>query len=411
MYSSVFGQGGLCVNVNTLPHNPDGNIHYPVVCLHQLPFPFLSFFLSILRSSNMSEPPQTRSKRPRSTSEPEVNPAAGSSSLVFPRPDEEPPRVTSLDPSRLCPASCLRLDAISNLTMQQKDDLLRRMCQSDLMGASVSALLPSIVPTQPELVQNTKSVYFDNRVDWYEAMLGDRAWTRHSSTSIIDICKMIGTAVSSELDQVISLIGRSVDGSPNITPAKCSMGEYYVDAAIALLDIGLLVFERQARFKKADNHPIRCACLCLPCVDCDKDTDANDKTCQVYDCFESLRLAINAVQPNMETRLGRKDGDSQDSELEMDENIKEEWLNATFYAGPDGTPHDLRVAILNYVDLPALKPFSGLGEEIGIEVEISLRRCILGINRIVKSGKMPYPSGRPLLRIPTTAVIVDVDDE
>jgi hypothetical protein len=284
----------------------------------------------------------------------------------------------------------------------------------------MTALLPSIVPTQPDVVQNTQSRYFDNRVDWCEAMLGDRAWSRHSAIPKTDICNMIGQAVSDEISQLTELVSRKVDGSRNVTPDKCSQGEYHVDAAIALLDIGLLVMKRQERFRKTGDHPAKCQCLCVPCVDCED----RETTCTVDGVFAELLDALVTVEPDMEKQEGQnrvigtneveddesddlrdKDTDTHNSNCELDQELWE-WIGATFCACSDGTPHDLRLAILKYVDLPPLLPNLSVIDD---QLEDSLRRCINNINEIIKSEKMPRPTGEPVKQIHRDVIVLDVN--
>jgi len=356
----------------------------------------------------MSGPRRTRSKRPLSPSSHNDNPVGPRAAVLPDTRARKNPRMSPSDLSRFGTTLDVSLivvhDPIQNLTSQQKDDLLRRLVESDSAKRTMTALLPSIIPSQPELVQNTQSRYFDNRVDWCEAMLGDRAWSRHSAIPKTDICKMTATAVESELAQLVIAMSHNIDGSPNITPNKCSIEEYYVDAATALLDIGLMMFKRKERFQKDDEHPTACACLCIPCLEPHIDPETDDTACPVHKCFDTLRRAMIAVQPNMEVKnledYGRDDdGESEDSEREVDDEIRGHWIYATFYAFPDGTPQDLRLAILKYLDLPPLLPYPGPDHEFDNHVEESLRNCIHGINEIIKSGKMPKPTGRPLPQI------------
>jgi hypothetical protein len=177
---------------------------------------------------------------------------------------------------------------------------------------------------------------------------------------------------------------------------KCGQGEYFVDAAIAVLDIGLLLFERQKRTAKKD-HDLASACACV-CQDCEA-SDCADR-CRVHSCFNNFYNLWESIQP--------PDIECEQFNNEGEDLVFQEWLAAVCYATPDGSPYPLGVVLSRYIDLPYLVPNPGPNAPNDDNLSRWLYCEMRRLGEYVERGKMPKRTSYPVpnvagLPIPSVA--------
>jgi len=163
-----------------------------------------------------------------------------------------------------------------------------------------------------------------------------------------------------------------------------------VDAAVAMLDIALLIFKRHRLAPKKDNElDWWCACVCQECEGGDSE-DENRNTCEVYDCVDDFARVWDVIWPLEEQHLDgevlMEDGDS----------IRKEWLAAICYATPDGSPHPLRKVLSKYIDLPSLVPDPGPNIDHDSSLDRWLYDQMYIVRDIVTRGVMPKRTNNPV---------------
>ena len=163
-----------------------------------------------------------------------------------------------------------------------------------------------------------------------------------------------------ELQSIETSIGNFDD-----TRSYCSEGDYSVDAAIAILGIGVLMLDRTKRFAKPNHQRIACSCVCvesIPICQCSDETGY----CPVMAVYFYLDCVLRAVTPYTMGGPGICWGkDDQDwsehfkifPEDESNVDLFRALYIAVCYATSDGSPHPLRSVVSNYVKLPPMLPY------------------------------------------------------
>jgi len=179
---------------------------------------------------------------------------------------------------------------------------------------------------------------------------------------------MVGEVLEYEISHIRKTVVILNDGINDV-----SQGESYIDAAIALLEIGLLLLERTKRLTKPNHSRIACSCICCGYEPGEQDGYCcwNEWECNVTAHFMSLSGCFRLVRPFI-IEFGRYSEihESQSDEevmkleeipLEKDskENLISDWVIAVGYATSDGSPHAIRSVLLKYVDLPTMLPHLG----------------------------------------------------
>jgi hypothetical protein len=229
---------------------------------------------------------------------------------------------------------------------------LRDLVHQPPSREKIAELLPTIKRASPAIVKSTEPKYFQEQVDSCRYFLSDQEWTRHPTVLKSTSCEIAAKAVVYEF----AIIMKSVRACKAYEPVPrhgCSNGEFFVDATIAVLDIGMLLIERHKRTARKDRkRHLWCTCECQVCgEDCD---DVGHEACQVVKCLEVFGDTLFTISPieKEDTILRLKD-------MEDDESVQKEWFAAICYATPDGSPHPLRSVLAKYIDLPSLVIHSG----------------------------------------------------
>ena len=179
----------------------------------------------------------------------------------------------------------------------------------------------------------------------------------------------------------------------------CSRGEYYIDAAIAILEIGLLLVERTKRLAtpKVLSRAGLCPCQAPMRSPALSDISRDQSTCPVRAYMWHIPRTLRLVSPfnddfwldsDSEFNGSKDDEDYSNAESNESEDDEETihywrdwgywedesqkgvieevirvWVIAVGYATPDGSPHAIRSVILEYVDLPTMLPHPGPNDE------------------------------------------------
>jgi len=210
-----------------------------------------------------------------------------------------------------------------------------------------------------------------------------------------DACDIVSRVVRYE----ILSIGNSItdyDAGRN----HCSEGEYFVDAAIAVLDIGFSMLKRTKRLAKP-NHPfVECSCVCVdssPAYSC----CASVKYCPVVMSYYLIYGTLRKVKPYLAEIQRHGEGDERDDdedywaqrklplEPESSEELIRTWVKAVGYATSDGSPHPLRSVMLKYVKLPPMLPYHGPNDQpINIR-DPWLYDALMSVDQIIRDKRMP----------------------
>jgi len=349
------------------------------------PINLLSYHSTIIILDNMSNPHQTRSKRPLSPSAPS---SAWNTATSTARKTSRPNHNIS---------STVR-DDIADLDEQGLRDLVNQLVNFHPPSREkIAELLPTIKRASPAIVKSTESKYFQGQVDSCRYFLSDQEWTRHPTVAKLTSCAIVEKAVEHEL----GIIMKSVDACEPFEPViryNCSKGEYFVDAAIAVLDIGLLLIERHSRLAKKGHNPERwwCTCECQVCSEvCIDDREDDDGFCNVGFCLVTFANICHVIWHSQGKQLSRHQVGVEDSE-----SVRSEWLAAICYATPDNSPHALRNALSRYVDLPPLvtNPGPNANQTVALTqwLETQMARLLRIVVAGVEAGVMPERNSHPV---------------
>jgi len=257
----------------------------------------------------------------------------------------------------------------------------------------IAQLLPTIkrasLAIMPAIVKSTESKYFEKQVDSCRYFLSDQEWTRHPTVTKLRSCEIVAMAVSHEFDTILKSV-QACEAFKPVSRYQCSRGEFFVDAAIAVLDIGLLLFERHKKLAKQDHSLDQwCACECQTCYEgCDI---FGETYCDVHGCFVDFQEIWEVIWPLPVNHLGPNQKPMEDGE-----NVQREWLQACCYANPDGSPHLLRNVLSKYFDLPSLvSPLCRDSSQYVILYQW-LEKRMNHLGSIVESGVMPGRDSHPV---------------
>jgi hypothetical protein len=341
-----------------------GTLYSPIHCLYNQS--------TLTIPDTMSDLPQTRSKRSLSPSAPSSGWNAATSTV----------RKTSRPNHNI--SSTVR-DAIPELDARQLRDVIQQLVNFHPSSREkIADILPTIKPSQsPAVVKSTESEYFKRQVDWCQYLLSNQDWTRHPTVTTGTSCEIVAKAVEHELDIIMRKVQacKAYESAPR---GKSSRDEYFVDAAIAILDIGLLLIERHNRLAKADHemYPEH-ACECHVCPeDPDEDFVDGDVACQVYHCFETFSDIWKVI-------VGAEYGTTGSMVTGGYSSVQKRMLADICYATPDGSPHPLRVALSRYIDLPSLVPDPGPDAPNDINLSRWLHCEMRRLRFYVGGGEMP----------------------
>lgn len=325
---------------------------------HSCPLTLALHLLSLDNLDIMSDVPQTRSKRSLSPSA-----TSGSSSAWTPTTTA---RKTSRPNHHV--SSTVRA-AIPNLDSQQLREIVQRLVDFHPSAReTVADLLPSIKPRQGHAaVKSTESIYFKNQVDWCELFLADKSWARHPSLSPREICDTVRKVLEYETGRIDTAVEEF-----DLKKVSCTESQLFVDAAVAILDIGLLIFKRQERLAKAGLRREAWSCKCCP----DEDCSDNFRECPVLAHLSLLFHVFEGLRPYVFDIEQDGDGGESDDHVEYRDDLRitspesnyeslvREWITAVGYATFDGSPHAIRSVILKYnVKLPPMLPYLGPNAE------------------------------------------------
>jgi len=200
-------------------------------------------------------------------------------------------------------------ETIRNLDSQQLRDVINQLVNFHPSAReTIGDILPTLKPSQtPAVFKNTESIYFKRQVNWCGYILAD-SWVRHLTMPKADACDIVSRVVRYE----ILSIGNSItdyDAGRN----HCSEGEYFVDAAIAVLDIGFSMLKRTKRLAKP-NHPlVECSCVCVdssPAYSC----CASVKYCPVVMSYYLIYGTLRKVKPYLAEIQRHGEGDERDDD-------------------------------------------------------------------------------------------------
>jgi len=245
----------------------------------------------------------------------------------------------------------------------------------------IADILPTIKPSQPStVVISSKSKYFEEEVEWCRYFLSDQRFHRRSSMSGA-VCTNVGRVLEDADDHIRNAVQEFDKGTND--PA-CTEGEYYIDAAIAILEIGLLLIERTERLAGSKHLLVEVPCPCQVAMRSPALDDLSKfKTCPVrnYICYISQTFrVVSPFDDGFRWDYDSGGNDSEDdepftlywkfwkiwkraSEKEGIEEVIRDWVIAVGYATSDGSPHAIRSVILSYVDLPSMLPHLGPNDE------------------------------------------------
>jgi len=289
-------------------------------------------------------------------------------------------------------------ETIPNLDSQQLRDVINQLVNFHPSAReTIRNILPTLKPSQPAVVQkNKESIHFKRQVDRCAWFLSDNNWVRHPATTRADACDSVSRVVGYELLSIQDSITNC-----NSRRNHCEE-DYFVDAAIALLDIGLLFIKRTKRLATPSHRYVACSCVCVECSptdDCD-----NSGYCPAINNYYSLYKTLRKVRPYLGGMLrdgegGDSDDEEEDSddekdnyiprELESSEDLIRAWFKAVGYATSDGCPHFLRFVILKYIKLPPMLPYhSPNAQPINLR-EPWLFDALRSVDRVLRTLKLP----------------------
>jgi hypothetical protein len=253
------------------------------------------------------------------------------------------------------------------LDPQQCYELIRELVDSQPSAhEAMLSVLPSIAPTQPaQETELTESIYFADKVEWCETVLSDE-YMNHRTTSDLARCQAVSIAVIYEINEIRTQCGYNNtygggDPTPQI-PADCDdEASYFLDAKMALLDIGLLILERRNRLWRQD------WCCSKNCP----------WTVVLRHTFEDLR--DNLGEPSWSEELF--------------------WIESLFHEQPDGSSHPMRLTCSKLVDLPALLP--PLSSHANVEGNAHDRFADVGdvfvaMRRVSRGNQLPNLTSDPI---------------
>ena len=238
----------------------------------------------------------------------------------------------------------------------------------------IADILPTIKPSQPSaVVTSSKSKYFEEQVEWCRYFFSSD-WKPGHTISQREPCDIVGVLLSDQSFQIRMKVVRFDSKTNNVREV-----EYCIDAAIAILQLGLLLLERTKRLARPNCRRVLYSCIC-----CRTEDDENESSCDYRDacpviaCFRRLSMTFRLIGPITK-------GDPKGYKSEEDEDITKywkdwrywqstpekgggedlirDWVIAVGYATPDGSPHALRSVISKYVDLPPMRPHLGPNDE------------------------------------------------
>ena len=123
----------------------------------------------------------------------------------------------------------------------------------------IADILPTIKPRQPPtVVISSRSKYFEEEVEWCRYFFSDQRFHRHSSMSGAE-CRNVRRVLECEDRHIQDMVEGFDKGTNDVA---CTEGEYYIDAAIAILEIGLLLIERTNRLARSKHLRVEGPCPC-----------------------------------------------------------------------------------------------------------------------------------------------------
>jgi len=240
----------------------------------------------------------------------------------------------------------------------------------------IADIIPTIKSSEsPEVAISTNSKYFEEEVEWCRYFFSPD-WKPGHTISQRESCDVVAGVLGAQIRQIRWKLAR-FDGQVN----NLREGEYYMDAAIGILEIGLSMLERTKRLDTPKDPCVEVSCQCQvpvrsPAVDV---IPYALSMCPVDAHFLLIDLAFRRVSPFGDQISRDSDSDSEgigseddeddsdsevnESEYEYDEDVIRDWVIAIGYATPDGSPHAIRSVFLKYVDLPPMLPHLGPNDE------------------------------------------------
>lgn len=152
----------------------------------------------------------------------------------------------------------------------------------------IADILPTIKRSQPPaIVKSTESKYFEKQVDTCRYYDSSEDSTSYRIMSRHESCEIVSRATTVEIEDILfKVVYFDRVGSEEM---DCSKEQHSVDAAIAILDIGLLLLERTKRLARPDHQRIACSCVC--CLD--EPDDPGDWCCnELVSCNVTAHFMI-----------------------------------------------------------------------------------------------------------------------
>jgi len=179
-----------------------------------LPFliPLRLYHFTLVIPKNMSDHPQTRSKRP-------LSPSAPSSAWNTATPTA---RKTSRPNHNI--SSTVR-DDIADLDEQGLRNLVQQLVNfHPASREKIAELLPTIKRASSATVKSTESKYFEKQVDSCRYFLSDQEWTRHPTVLKSTSCEIVARVVVHAFVIIMTSV-RACKAYEPVPRHGCSNGE------------------------------------------------------------------------------------------------------------------------------------------------------------------------------------------
>ena len=305
-------------------------------------------------------------------------------------------------------ASATRAKMIA-LEPDQKDELLKTLFDLHPSAReSIAAVLPSITSAPLPASMISKSVYFGDEVAWCHEYLNNYNWPNNPKLPARGSCEGAGSV----LENVSYVFEGQFDSfyctERSLPKPDCDKAVYSMDATIAILEIGLVAFERQ---KAAGKHEL----TCRPMIYCHLGPGVKtaEKQCEVESSLYMLGKVwmqcvlprppngiANSIRSERFIRIGNGlhfERYPSPKEVANDLAEWEAWHIAIRYSTPDNRSHPLREILLRYIDLPPILPHPGPNDNALPETDDWLRPRLEGLGASFRKGQMPDRRPGPVL--------------